>query len=98
MDRDVALECDAHRHEDGGAHRHELEEGKGGGAIQNDIKDSSNKHWIVQGSTKRQGPGCVNAGGMSSRSSKLQQEQKISNPGVCLFAKLCRNMKLNYLP
>ena len=41
VDRDVALEGDAHRHEDGGAHRHELEKGKDGEQpIQNDFKDS----------------------------------------------------------
>ena len=38
VDRDVALEGDAHRHEDGGAHRHELERVK---PIQNDLKVSS---------------------------------------------------------
>ena len=47
MDRDVALEGDAHRHEDGGAHRHELEEGKRGGAIQYEVfKDSSYSNLI----------------------------------------------------
>ena len=55
VDRDVALEGDAHRHEDGGAHRHELDRGE---AIQNAVKDSSDFNPIENSKTviTRSGP------------------------------------------